>query len=225
MPTLDYTPIDYNSWNFGGQGKNILDSLKKSERDIWGAALPFQDKREDIGHAETVTYFALKILESIPADRRIVIPAAILHDTGWSQLSSEEIAKFYLPNWKEFEPQLRRKHQEEGVKTAREVLGVLYKKELIPSILEIISQHDTRQGFLNTEDGVVRDADKLWIFTAPCCELAVRKERNFGKSIYNQLNEWLSSESFFYSPISKSIARKEFENSLSYLHEKNISLE
>jgi len=33
---------------------------------------------------------------------------------------------------------------------------------LVPEILEIISHTDTRKGFISKNEGLVRDADKLW---------------------------------------------------------------
>jgi len=215
-----YKLIDYSHWNLNGKGNNILTQLTPHEIQVWQKALPFQDKRNDKGHAEFVTYFAVNLLKYVKAERGIVVPAAILHDIGWSQMSKEEIAQFYLPNWRDFEPQLRKRHQEEGVNLAGKILdGVNYPQEFIPKILEIISQHDTRQGFLNSEDGIARDADKIWVFSLPCCRLAIRKKRNFNKSIYDQLSEWLSQKGFFYLDISRETAKIEFQNTLNNLDE------
>jgi len=216
-----YTCIDYSGWDFSGLGKNILPSLNETEKKIWHDALPFQDKRDDTGHAEFVAYFTLNLLESVAAKREIAIPAAILHDIGWSQLSAEEMAQFYLPNWRDFEPKLRAKHQEEGVKLARRLLEERCLEERLQNILEIISQHDTRKGFYSPEDGAVRDADKLWLFSVPCCLLSLKK-RDFGKPLYSQLTEWLTKDGFLYSEISKDIARLELENSQSFLAKKGI---
>ena len=53
---------------------------------IWELALPYQDKREDSGHAATSLQYAQKLVELENADEDVVIPAVILHDVGWSQL-------------------------------------------------------------------------------------------------------------------------------------------
>ena len=69
---MDYTPIDYSKWDMSGQGKNILPLLNESEKEIWRLALPYQDKRQDAGHGEVVTYFGLILLPYYPeADRKI----------------------------------------------------------------------------------------------------------------------------------------------------------
>jgi len=207
----NYKPIDIATWDQSGKGKNILDLLKPWEQRIWKAALPFQDKRDDQGHAEHVTYFALKLLDHIPAIREIVIPAAILHDTGWSQMSQQDLDKFYLPNWKDYEPMLRNRHQVRGVKFSRKLLEEKYQTEeyTLDHILEIISQHDTRKGFYSTEDGIVRDADKLWRYTLRHWDIyREKRDPDFVKyciMTYGKIQE----ESFFFSEAARLIARKE----------------
>ena len=148
---MNHQPIDYENWNFDGQGNNIIDRLSLTEQEIWKTALHLQDKRDDSGHAETVTYFALNLLEHLEAERKIVIPAAILHDIGWSQLSQTERNLFKDSNMKKYEPILRARHQEEGMKISQQILKeVNYEPQHIPEIVEIISKHDTRKGFLSS---------------------------------------------------------------------------
>src|SRR3989344_2056027 len=228
MPALNHKPINYDSWNFDGQGKNIIRSLNFVEKRTWHIALPYQDtRRGEKGHAENVTYFALKLLDYIPNDkksaRKIVIPSAILHDTGWSQLTEIERKLFYECEsdgkgkqvWERYEPILRARHQEQGVCLSKKLLSELnYPSELTSQILEIISQHDTRKGFLDENDGIMRDADKLWRYTLPHLELGL-KERNlnpdeFAQFLFNNINK----EGFFYSPVSREVAEIELKNAL-----------
>jgi len=216
-----YKPIDYNTWNFDGQGSNIIHLLSHIEKEIWNITLPFQDKRDDTGHAENVTYFALKLLEYLPGKREIVIPEAILHDIGWSQLTQEELDQFYLPNWQDFEPELRKRHQEEGVKLANQLLEkVGYSKKYIPQILEIISQHDTRKGFFSQEDGLARDADKLWQFTLPHWKIFVEKREIKPEVAHLEVTQRISKPEFFYSDIAKQIAKIELKNTLDFYNKK-----
>ena len=63
--------------------------LGEVHKKIWELAFPYQDKRNDEGHAECVVSYAQKLLLAEKADSNVVIPAAILHDIGWSQLSAE----------------------------------------------------------------------------------------------------------------------------------------
>src|SRR3989344_5539437 len=99
MNVLAYKPINWAIWDRSGQGKNIL--LTDVERQVWNQALPLQDKRHDTGHAEIVTYFALKLLDYFDdADRNVVVAAAILHDIGWSEVLAAD-RDVYLRPWSE----------------------------------------------------------------------------------------------------------------------------
>lgn len=131
---------------------------------LWEAALPYQDKRNDKGHAFVVTAYARFVVARENCAATVVIPAAILHDIGWSAVSLEDrmsIFRFDTP--KEQKMKARALHQAQGVLLAKELLEkVQYDTALIPEILEIISAHDTRKGFISKNEGAMRDADKLW---------------------------------------------------------------
>lgn len=210
-----HEPIDYSCWNFKGMGENILHLFSDIEKKLWTIALPFQDKRDDLGHVENVTYFALKLLEYLGGKRGIIIPAAILHDVGWSRMTQEELGQFYLPNWKEFEPRLRKRHQEEGTKIANELLcDIDYPEEYLLDILEIISQHDTREGFISQEDGLVRDADKLWRYTLPHIKLNLRNRGTPVEELCEHILKRSKELGFFYSETARDIAGIEMERAV-----------
>lgn len=212
---MKYKAINYNNWDVTGKGKNILPFFEEAEIMLWNLALPFQDKRNDSGHAETVAYFAIKLLSILGGDRKVILPAAILHDVGWSRMSESEVKLFYAPNWEKYESSLRAKHQKEGVELARKILKKIgYPEETIPHVLEIISQHDTREGFHSLEDGIVRDADKLWRFTFPCLKLAMKERRWSIEEIKDRYNKWMKQEGLFSNNKSREIARIEEENTL-----------
>jgi HD superfamily phosphodiesterase len=134
--------------------------------DLWQEAFKYQDFRNDRGHAFIVTLYAQDICTYEKANPAVVIPAAILHDIGWSKVPHEDrMLAFVYGVDKEKMLRVRIQHQDEGVKLAREILTKLvYPADLIDPILEIISQHDTRKGFINADEGAMRDADKLWRF-------------------------------------------------------------
>ncbi|OGI28469.1 MAG: hypothetical protein A2184_04045 [Candidatus Moranbacteria bacterium RIFOXYA1_FULL_44_7] len=164
-----------------------------------------------MGHAEIVTKFATKLCKLEKEADDIVVPAAILHDIGWSQLSEEE--KFIIFNsnaTKEEMLHVRIRHQKEGVKLAKEILEKLeYPLDQIKKILEIISQHDTRKGFFSKEDGVMRDADKLWRFSKIGLEADIRRREMKFHEYYNRMEKRIEEENFFYSESAKSLAREE----------------
>ena len=60
--------------------------MEKIFQRIWDLAFCYQDKRNDKGHAKIVTNYVIKLAEIEKADKNVVIPAAILHDIGWSKI-------------------------------------------------------------------------------------------------------------------------------------------
>lgn len=188
-----------------------INFTKKEYQKIWETALPFQDKRDDAGHAEIVTRFATKLCELEKADGDIVIPAAILHDIGWSQLSEEEKFIIFGSNaTKEEMLHVRIRHQKEGAKLAEEILEKLkYPSEQIKQILEIISQHDTRKGFFSKEDGIMRDADKLWRFSKVGLDADIRRREMPFDEYYNRMEKRIEEDNFFFSESAKLLAREE----------------
>lgn len=188
-----------------------MEFSKEEFQKIWDLALPYQDKRDDSGHAEIVTKFALELCEMEKADGDIVIPAAILHDIGWSQLSEKERFIIFNPIVTRDEMlHVRIRHQKEGVKLAEEILEKLeYPSEKIKQILEIISQHDTRKGFFSPEDGIMRDADKLWRFSKIGVDADIRRRGMPFDEYYNRMEKIIEEENFFYSESAKFLAREE----------------
>jgi putative nucleotidyltransferase with HDIG domain len=218
---MNHKPIDYSEWNFDGTGKNIVNFFLPIEKKLWNVALPYQDKRDDIGHAENVTYFALKLVEYLNANREVIIPAAILHDIGWSRLPENEISSFYSVLGSSSELELRLKHQKEGSLLAQKILEkVKYPNKYISNVIEIISQHDTRKGFFSEADGLVRDADKLWRFTLPCWYLVMQKIKTSLKDFERKHKEYILQQGYFYSDIAKEIARIELENTINFYQKK-----
>jgi len=189
--------------------------MKSLFQKIWKLASPYQDKRDDKNHAKIVTDYAIKLCELENADENIVVPAAILHDIGWSQLSKKEKFSIFKNISKEEERGIRIKHEKEGVNLAKKILKkVNYEPNLIKKILEIIDGHDTRKEFLNKEDGIVRDADKLWRYSQIGFEADTRR---FKLSLMTPIQllklrkSQVSEKGYFYSQSAKEIAREEIE--------------
>jgi HD superfamily phosphodiesterase len=138
--------------------------MKEIFNKIRELALPYQDKRDDAGHAETSLKYALKLVDIEKGNEDVVIPAIILHDVGWSQLPEKRRMTVFDPGAREKDRrEVVYEHQIEGIKLALKILReVNYPPELTDEILDIISQHDTRKGFISKNEGIVRDADKLW---------------------------------------------------------------
>jgi hypothetical protein len=233
MGLTNHKPIDYTTWDYSGQGKNILPFLDREERIIWAKTLPFQDKRKDTGHAETATYFANILLQYFPeADRRIVIPATILHDTGWGKMSEEDLKLFYAPRaeFQKLEPLLRWKHQTYGTVFAAEIMEQMrsegYTGRHAIEVQKIISEHDTKKGFGSLEEGLMRAGDMLWRFTFMDAYKEYQNRKNFSfEEHWAQHPRWLSDSKFFHpdiAPIAREIANIEMENTKRYMKEKGI---
>ena len=182
--------------------------MKEIFNKIWELALPYQDKRDDAGHAKTSLKYALKLVDLEKGNEDVVIPAIILHDVGWSQLPEERRLIIFDPRAsEENKREVQLEHQTESVKLAVKILRkVNYSPELTDEILEIISQHDTRKGFISKNEGIVRDADKLWRtskegFTASEARAKKREAKRF-----KLIEEGLNKADYIYSKTARQIA-------------------
>lgn len=121
---------------------------------------------------------------------------------------------------KEERIRIRNEHQIKGVELAQQILKKAdYDDKLHQEILEIISQHDTRDGFISNNEGAMRDADKLWRF-----DIYGFLNDNMNSQIemeleIQSLEKKLNDEKFFYFKSSRISA----ENMLIELKNKYIS--
>lgn len=175
---------------------------------IWELALPYQDKREDSGHAATSLEYAKKLVALENANEDVVIPAIILHDVGWSQLPEKRRMTIFSPEAREEERrEVQFEHQLEGVKLALKILReVDYPPELTDEILDIVSQHDTRKGFVSKNEGIVRDADKLWRTSRQGFTVAEERAKKNEAKRFQRLEEGLKKEQYFYSDTARNMA-------------------
>lgn len=131
---------------------------------VWERALPFLGVRSNDEHTRYAFRFAKALTARSGARADIVLPAIILHDVGWSTVPPDKLLQSFGPNLKY--PELRRQHEVEGARIARQILEDLgYPERDIASIGAIIDGHDTRAEPLSIDDAAVKDADKLWLFT------------------------------------------------------------
>jgi hypothetical protein len=134
------------------------------ERDeaIWRLAASYLTVRDNDAHSLYSYGIARALLSQIPdADARIVLPAILLHDTGWSTVDERDALEAIAPGGGR--PDLVLQHEREGARIAREILtAVGLPADDIDSIVEIIDGHDSRTVSLSINDSVVKDADKLW---------------------------------------------------------------
>ncbi|MCL4489093.1 MAG: HD domain-containing protein [Chloroflexi bacterium] len=171
-------------------------------------AQPYLDTRDNDLHVRTARQFAERLLEQIPADRDIVIPAILLHDLGWKMIPEELQATAYGPVIQD--PELNRKHEVEGVRLARGILEqVNYDPVKTQEILTIIDGHDSRPVALSVNDQIVKDSDKLWRLSEKGFKLF---QRTFGIPPM-EFAEWLGAQvdRWFFTEPAKVIARQEIQ--------------
>jgi len=132
--------------------KPIFTAIYKASRLYWNTRF------NDI-HIPLSYDFAWQLLLAHPtADEDIVIPAILLHDNGWKMIPEERQADAFGPKMKDAD--LRRQHELEGVRIAREILSAMpYPPEPMEEILQIIDGHDSRKEALSLNDQLVKDAD------------------------------------------------------------------
>ena len=101
-----------------------------------------------------------------------MLPAILLHDVGWKMFPPERLAHAVGPNARY--PELQRQHEIEGARIARAELKRLALRRIdIDRVIAIIDGHDTRKDALSLEDALMKDADKLWRFTATASRRSV----------------------------------------------------
>lgn len=132
---------------------------------VWQQARPHLAVRNNDEHTLFSFLLAQKLLDCYPeANPAVVLPAILLHDTGWSKIPQDKILHAFGPNNKY--PELTRQHELESLGVARPVLESLgYPDAQIAEILDLIDGHDTTRQARSLNDAIHKDADKLWRYT------------------------------------------------------------
>ena len=164
---------------------------------------PFLDTRHNNVHTAISTMLAFQLLEKEGGDEDIVVPAIILHDTGWKRVPSKLHLKAFGPQ--ATEPRLNRLHEVEGVKIAQEILQkIRYDALNTVRILEIIDGHDSRTTPVSLNDMIVKDADKLWRYSSSGFYIDIER---FGESFEEGLERLRSNLSgWFFTMTAKNVA-------------------
>lgn len=181
--------------------------MKKIYEQIWGLARKYLKDEYNYLHTKVVIQYAKKLLKAEEGDESIIIPAIILHDTGWSQVPKDIWKKSF---GKERDKSLWTLHEKLSVKIAESILSkVDHPKEKIIKICTIIKGHDTKEP-KDLNGKIVRDADKLWRYS----KMGFYHQPDMSKrKINKQKLEWAEGniEKWFYTNTAKQIARKELK--------------
>ena len=179
--------------------------MKAIEKRIYQLAKPYLAFRNNDIHTQIALDNALTLLKRVRGDRRIVVPAIILHDVGWINVPEEKYTQ-----WRSNEDDitLARIHEQEGVKIAKAILEEMnYDTSLTDEILRIIYVHDTGGIPTSINEKIVRDSDALWRYSKVGFDITlemfnVTPEERL-KLVESKIEEWL------FMNISKGIARKQ----------------
>lgn len=140
-------------------------ALRPEDAAVWELAAPYLAVRNNDSHTLYAYGLARALLASLPdADPDVVLPAILLHDTGWSTVDEELILEAIAPGGGRADLVLQ--HEQEGARIATEVLSALGRDaDIVRRVVEIIDGHDSRLHALHVDDEIVKDADKLWRVT------------------------------------------------------------
>jgi hypothetical protein len=132
---------------------------------LWRGARPYLDTRQNEIHTRISLGLALHLLEHEEGEAPLVLAAVILHDVGWKRVPEALQLKAFGPQASD--PALNRVHELAGVEIAGGLLAEAWPDcPHREEILAIIAGHDSRPGPISGNDGLVKDADKLWRYTA-----------------------------------------------------------
>ena len=142
-----------------------LVALGDRDAAVWSRAAGFLAIRDNDAHSLFAWGLASALLSQLPGARpEIVLPAILLHDTGWSTVTPGDALEAIAPGGSRKD--LVRHHELEGARIAATILADLnFPAADVAEILAIIDGHDSRPQALSLNDAIVKDADKLWRLT------------------------------------------------------------
>lgn len=176
-------------------------------------AKPYLDTRSNDIHTEISIRMAYRLLEMEDGDMEVVIPAITLHDVGYKSIPEELQRQAF--GVKTRSPELRRVHEKEGARIAKEILETLnYDKCKTKEILEIIDGHDSRKEAISFNDKIVKDADKLFRYSKMGHQIMSKiAYEDFGESPLDRLNRLQKQiDGMFFTSAAKEIAREELRD-------------
>ena len=163
-PTANQLGSDVSGSIPAGEQVGVLE-LPPGHRRIWDLAEPHLKVRANDAHTIYAYGIARALVDLHPdADPEVVLPAVLLHDTGWSRVPEDEVLQAIAPGGGR--PDLVIAHEKEGALIAAEVLAeVGADRDRTARIIEIVDGHDSRREALHLDDALMKDADKLWRLT------------------------------------------------------------
>ncbi|MBM7766675.1 HD domain-containing protein [Glutamicibacter nicotianae] len=165
------------SARFGSAAPNLFEQYPLLAA-LWEDAKNLLAVRSNDAHTLYSVSIAHQLLEHHPhAEAKIVLPAMLLHDIGWSAVDPDLVLSAIAPG--AGNPELVLQHEKEGAKLAARLLEKHdVAQEDIERIVNIIDGHDSRAESTGLEDSLVKDADKLWQLTGHGLDTIMDWERS-----------------------------------------------
>jgi HD superfamily phosphodiesterase len=167
---------------------------------IYALAAPYWQTRSGEVHMPESYALAKQLLDAYPeADPAVVLPAILLHDIGYFGLPEETQMQGLSGSPRGWNPDVTRVHESAGARRAAEILaGLNYDLIKTAAIVRIIDGHDSRRAALSLEDALVKDADKLWRFTASGVRISRRwvgqEPAAFMDYVESKIDSWMLTE-------------------------------
>lgn len=182
--------------------------MNKKYKKIWRLALPYLKsgvRKDFVLHTRGV----VKAVEMImklggKGDESLLMPAAILHDTGWSM-----VPKFLqLSQDKKDKITALRLHIDLAPKIISKILGQAgYEKEKIKKIIEIVEAHK----FQNPQEinkRILIDADAV----SDCFKEQFESDMKFYRASRKSLYDFRKKNNKFYTKVAKEIFNREIRS-------------
>lgn len=162
-------------------------------------------RRGDENHAKNTLNFAKELLiNHSNANEKVTLTSSLLHDIGWSKLSSAERNNAFIFN-SEKRQKIVNAHEKFGATLAREILkDGDFKKTELEEIKRIILNHDENSKSISLEEKIVRDSDKLCRYTKKTFLVDIKRFKSTPIERFAVLEQNL--ENWFYLPESKNLA-------------------
>ena len=149
--------------------EECFDEESENLQTIWELAKKHLKKGRwvDLSHTQIVIDFARRLCNDLGGNPKIVLPAAMLHDVGFSFFSGEPDLEMRttMPSIPPYSLDLKLGHLVKGAELTREILmEANYENEIVNEIVWIVRNHekpDDSREFLNLNQAIVSDADAL----------------------------------------------------------------
>ena len=172
----------------------------REEEQIWAEALKYLERGRpgDVEHTRRVVAYCKALLAKEPGNPRVVVPALILHDTGWSRVNFSDFVDAPAVDKKDTESV--RLHMHHGAEIAREILEAFgWEPALIQRIAAIIAVHDAPE-----EIRALHDLDATLVFEADWLDKYGEASQKRYSEIFSdegkieELNRYLEKNKFVY---------------------------